>query len=65
MKKEYVSPAAEKVEFNYIESVAACSGNEGVGNTSRNALPGSGGWVCPCYEYDSWIDETGMCKGHY
>ena len=28
MKKEYTKPAAEKMVFDYTESVVACSGNE-------------------------------------
>lgn len=63
MKKEYSAPKAEKIEFSYNEEVVACISQT---YTRHDAAPGSGGWVCPsCWEYDSWIDETGKCKGHY
>ncbi len=63
MKKEYLKPEAAKMEFNYTESVVA----SGLGDARHDAGPGPGVyWVCQkCYQLDSWIDETGKCKGHY
>ncbi len=65
MKKKYATPEAEKIEFNYSEDVVACSGP--LGDSRHDAAPGPNvHWVCAtCWEYDSWIDSTGMCQGHY
>ena len=62
MKKEYSVPEAEKIEFNYTETVVAS--HFGCGDQLNNAAPGSGGWVCPaCDEKSFWIDAaTGKCK---
>ena len=64
MKKQYVSPAAEKVEFDYTETVVAsknCFNPGSPTNTYNNAAPGSGGWVCSCDDQSWWI-ENGVCK---
>lgn len=67
MKKEYSTPEAEKITFDYAETVYGCSNSNELGNSRHDAAPGPGvHWVCAkCWEYDSWIDSTGMCQGHY
>ena len=70
MKKEYITPEAEKIVFDYTESVTAStfgSCDDSLGSSRHDAAPGPGvHWVCDtCWEYDSWIDSTGMCQGHY
>ena len=68
MKKEYITPEAEKLTFDYAETVYGCVGSaSGLGDSRHDAAPGPGvHHVCAvCWEKDSWIDETGMCKGHY
>ena len=57
MKKDYSAPKAEKIEFNYSESVVACMSND----VRNSALPGSGGWVCACEAESYWM-ENGVCK---
>ena len=57
MKKEYTTPAAEKVEFSYSEAVVACSANYSPVNQT-------GQWGCEaniCYETNYWCDNTGRC----
>ena len=63
VKKEYLAPEAEKIQFDYTEAVVA----SGLGDSRHDAAPGPGVFhVCgACWEYDSWIDSTGKCKGHY
>lgn len=63
MKKDYATPEAEKIEFDYSEAVVASS----LGDSRHDAAPGPDvHWVCAkCWQYDSWIDSTGMCQGHY
>ena len=68
MKKQYTTPEAEKVTFDYADSVTASySSDAELGDARADAAPGPDvHWVCAkCWQYDSWIDETGMCKGHY
>ena len=66
MKREYMTPEAEKMTFDYTESVVASTA-DGLGDSRHDAAPGPGvHWVCAkCWEYDNWIDQTGMCQGHY
>lgn len=63
MKREYDSPRAEKVDFDYTETVVASNGN---GEVYNNDAPGSGGWICECnnsWHEGSWGDN---CKnGEY
>ena len=61
MKKEYETPTAEKVEFDYSETVVASSNCSNPADVYNNAAPGSGGWVCPC-DSQSWWVENGQCK---
>ena len=64
MKRDYSAPKAEKIEFDYIESVVACPSYV---NVPVNAAPGPGVYYAcvKCYTYDNWLDSTGKCKGHY
>ena len=60
MKREYVAPAAEKVVFDYSDSVVASKNNLSPTNTGNT-------WGCDgpyCYEYNYWRDDNngGLCK---
>ena len=39
MKKEYRTPTAEKLEFNYEEQIVACSGANQDNNNHHNPYP--------------------------
>ena len=56
MKKDYITPAAEKVEFDYTETVVASN----YGDTIATNPPGSGSWECFCnntWHAGSWGDN--------
>ena len=50
MKKDYVTPKAEKMEFNYSDTVTASSGH-------KYRLYTDGYFGCRETETDIWVDE--------
>lgn len=52
MKKNYIAPSAEKLEFDYTETVAASSGQ---GHKYR--LYTDGYFACREKATDIWVDE--------
>ena len=50
MKKEYKTPEAEKVEFDYTESVVACNSNKTDESDSQHDL-GDPYYKCACTAY--------------
>lgn len=61
MKKNYESPKAEKVEFNYTDAVVASDIPTGPSNSGYHtewrtkSSPQCGIWFCHKYSYEVWV----------